>query len=213
MMMGIFAQSWPVSLGISPAFSFVVVLGILFISFEMNFVSNVFNTVLSEQFLQDMVEYSPASARFVEHCYGEPTRLVYRGELAWCERDQQDCPMMGPLFYSSRCRMLREAQQASSRPMPEFRPAFADDGFSGGPVLDVWKQFRQEIRLAEVYDLKVDPNKWILYLLGGETFRGDVSRFQALGVKVIIGGHHPHIKDADQPGYGFSSFIPEKQTH
>ena len=35
--MGSFAQSWPVSLGISPIFSFVVVLGVLFISFEMIF--------------------------------------------------------------------------------------------------------------------------------------------------------------------------------
>ena len=152
-------------------------------------VSNAFNTVLPEQFLQDAVEHAPASARFAEYCYGEPTRLVYRGELAWCERGQQGCPMMGPLFCLSRCRMLREAQQASSRPMPEFRPAFADDGFSGGPVLDVWEQFRQEIRLADAYGLKVDPSKCTLYLLAGEAFRGDVSRFQALGVKVVTGAN------------------------
>ena len=97
--------------------------------------------------------------------------------------------MMGPLFYLSRCHMLREVQQASSRPMPEFRPAFADDGFSGGPVLDVWEQFRQEIRLVETYGLKVDPSKYILYFLVGEAFRGDVSCFQALGVKVVIGAN------------------------
>ena len=67
-------------------------------------VSNAFNTVLPEQFLQDVIEHFPASTRFAEYCYGEPTRLVYRGELAWCERGQQGCPMMGPLFYLNRCR-------------------------------------------------------------------------------------------------------------
>ena len=137
-----------------------------------------------------------------EYCYGEPTQLVYRGELAWCERGQQGCPMMGPLFCLSRCHMLREAQQASSRPMPEFRPAFADDGFSGGPVLDVWEQSRQEIRLAETYGLKVGPSKCTLYLLAGEAFRGDVSRLQALGVKVVTGANllmlkTPISQDAD----------------
>ena len=35
--MGVFAQSWLVSLGISLAFSFVGILGILFVSFEMIF--------------------------------------------------------------------------------------------------------------------------------------------------------------------------------
>ena len=98
--------------------------------------------------------------------------------------------------------MLREAQRANSRPIPEFRPAFADDKFSGGPTLDVWEQFRQEIRLAEKYGLKVDPSKCTLYLLAGEAFRGDVSRFQALGVKVVIGANilmlkTPISQDAD----------------
>ena len=37
------------------------------------------------------------------------------------------------------------------------------------------------------YDLRVDPKKCTLYLLAGGSFRGDVSYFQALGVKVVIG--------------------------
>ena len=37
--MGVFAQSWSVSFGISSVFSFVVVLGVLFVSFELIFLS------------------------------------------------------------------------------------------------------------------------------------------------------------------------------
>ena len=39
--------------------------------------------------------------------------------------------------------------------------------------------------MAEKYGLHMDPNKCTLYLLAGDQFRGDVFRFQALGVKIV----------------------------
>lgn len=46
---------------------------------------------------------------------------------------------------------------------------------------------RHALQLASKYGLHVDPNKCTLYLLAGEAFRGDVPRFQALGVRVVTG--------------------------
>lgn len=83
--------------------------------------------------------------------------------------------------------MTEEARAASRRPAPEFEPAFADDAFSGGHIDDVYEAFRQELQLAHKYGLHVDPAKCTLYLLAGDQFRGDVSRFQALGVNVVSG--------------------------
>ena len=92
---------------------------------------------------------------------------------------------MGPLFCLTRQRMIEEARQNSPRGTPDFEPAFADDAFSGGEVGDVWTSFQQELHLAEKYGLHMDPSKCTLYLLAGDQFRGDVSRFQALGVKIV----------------------------
>ena len=50
---------------------------------------------------------------------------------------------------------------------------------------DVWASFQQELHLAEKYGLHMDPSKCTLYLLPGDQFRGDVSWFQALGVKIV----------------------------
>ena len=94
---------------------------------------------------------------------------------------------MGPLFYLTRQRMVEEARALSSRRQPEFESAFADDAFSGGHVDDVYEAFYQELQLAHKYGLHVDPQKCTLYLLAGDRFRGDISRFQALGVNVVTG--------------------------
>ena len=92
---------------------------------------------------------------------------------------QQGCPLMGPLFCLTRQRIIEEARRNSSRGTPNFEPAFADDAFSRGDVGDVWASFQQELSLAEPYGLHSDPSKCNLYL------RGDVFRFQALGVKIV----------------------------
>ena len=81
--------------------------------------------------------------------------------------------------------MIEEARRNSPRGTPDFEPAFANDAFSGGDVGDVWASFQQELNLAEKYGLHMDPSKCTLYLLAGDQFRGDVSRFQALGVKIV----------------------------
>jgi hypothetical protein len=94
---------------------------------------------------------------------------------------------MGPLFCLTRHRVTEEARRLSPRLAPEFEPAFADDAFSGGHIDDVYEAFRQELQLAQKYGLHVDPAKCTLYLLAGDQFRGDVSRFQALGVNVVSG--------------------------
>jgi len=92
---------------------------------------------------------------------------------------------MEPLFCLTRQRMIEEARRNSPRGTPDFEPAFADDAFSGGDVGDVWASFQQELSLTEKYGLHMDPSKCTLYLLAGDQFRGDVSRFQILGVKII----------------------------
>ena len=92
---------------------------------------------------------------------------------------------MGPLLCLTRQCMIEEARHNSPRGTPDFEPAFADDAFSGGDVGDVWASFQQELHLAEKYGLHMDPSKCTLYLLAGDQFRGDVSRFQALGVKIV----------------------------
>ena len=81
--------------------------------------------------------------------------------------------------------MIEEARRNSPRGTPDFEAAFGDDAFSGGDVGDVWASFQQELSLAKKYGLHMDPSKCTLYLLAGDQFRGDVSRFQALGVKIV----------------------------
>ncbi|CAE7237140.1 STRN3, partial [Symbiodinium natans] len=175
-------------------------------------ISNAFNTLLPAQFLQDAATYAPASARFAEYYYGTPSRLVYQRESVECARGQQGCPLMAPLFCLSRCRLIEEARRNNPRPSPGFSPAFADDSFSGGSVDEVWEQFRQELQLADAYGLHVDPRKCTLYLLAGERFRGDVSRFQSLGVRKVTGADVLMLKTPISENADFlQSFQEEKQ--
>ena len=131
--------------------------------------------------------YAPSSARFAAYCYGKPSHLVYQGRTELCNRGQQGCPIMGPLFCLTRQRMVEEARALSSRCAPEFEPAFADDAFSGGHVDDVYEAFYQELQLAHKYGLHVDPQKCTFFFVAGDRFREDIFRFQALGVNVVTG--------------------------
>ena len=135
-------------------------------------IRNAFNELLPHEFLQDAQQHAPASARFAAYCYGSPTNLVYQGTVERCSRGQQGCPIMGPLFCLTRQRMVEEARRLSSRPPPDFEPAFADDAFSGGNVDDVFEAFHHELQLAHKFGLHVDPSKCTLYLLAEDQFRG-----------------------------------------
>ena len=141
-------------------------------------IRNAFNEVQPRQFLADCRNHAPAFARFAHFCYGTSTNLMYEGG----HRGQQGCPLMGPMFGLTSRRMFEEARVASARPPPEFEVAFADDAYSGGDVADVLAAFRTETALSCTYGLHFDLGKCKLHLLAGEQFRGDVSKFQALGV-------------------------------
>ena len=91
--------------------------------------------------------------------------------------------MMMSLFCLARKRLLEEAQANIGSTIP-FVPEYTDDGFSGGVVDEILKLFQEEFRLAEEYGLRYDLNNCTLYLLAGDGFRGDISAFQALGVRV-----------------------------
>ena len=56
---------------------------------------------------------------------------------------------------------------------------------AGAP--DVLEAFHQELKLAEAYGIHFDLSKCILHLLAGDGFRGDISGFQAVGVRVEVG--------------------------
>ena len=174
-------------------------------------IRNAFNELLPHEFLKDAQQHAPASARFAAYCYGRPSNLVYQGTVERCSRGQQGCPIMGPLFCLTRQRMVEEARELSSRNPPEFEPAFADDAFSGGNVDDVFEAFHQELQLAHKYGLHVEPSKCTLYLLAGDQFRGDVSKFQALGVHVVTGTDVMMLKTpiGDSPTF-LHSFHPQK---
>ena len=91
--------------------------------------------------------------------------------------------MMISLFCLARKRLLEEAQANIGSTIP-FAPEYADDGFSGGADDEVFKLFQEELRLAQEYGLRYDLNNCTLYPLAGDDFRGDISAFQALGVRI-----------------------------
>ena len=91
--------------------------------------------------------------------------------------------MMMSLFCLASKSLLEEVQANIGSTIP-FASEYADDGFSGGAVDEVLKLFQEEPSLAEEYGLRYDFNNCTLYLLAGDGFRGDVSAFQALAVRV-----------------------------
>ena len=174
-------------------------------------VKNAFNELLPVQFIQDARQFAPASARFVEWCYGADSHLVYRGRLESSSRGQQGCPLMMALFCLTRKRMA-EAARVAAGVHPEFEPEYADDAFSGGLTSHVLRSFQEEIRLAAEFGLRYDLEQCTLYLLSGEHFRGDVSGFQALGVRVVTGLDVQILKAPVGGSEGFlREFCEEKQ--
>ena len=99
--------------------------------------------------------------------------------------------------------MVEEAHRLSSRSPSDFKSVFTDNAFSGGNLDDGFEIFHHEFQLAHKYGLHVDPSKFILYLLAADQFRGDVSRFQALGIKVVTGGDVMMLKApiGDNPAF------------
>jgi hypothetical protein len=79
-------------------------------------IRNSFNEILPHEFLKDAQQYAPASARFAICYYGNPINLVYQGCIVKCNRGQQGCPIMGPLFCLIRQRMTEEARSRNTRP-------------------------------------------------------------------------------------------------
>ena len=148
---------------------------------------NAFNEIRPLEFLRDYRDHAPASSRFAQYIYGINNYLVYSGGLEACHRDQQGCPIMGPMFFFIRRRMYEETRSRTEHPPPEFEVEFADDAYSRGYVTDVWAAFKQEIALSSKYGLEFEYSKCALHLLAGEQFRGDVSEFQALDINIIIG--------------------------
>ena len=93
--------------------------------------------------------------------------------------------MMMILFYLAYKRHEEEAIIIFGIILP-FQPEYADDGFRGGRIQDIIRYFREEIRLAEKFGLKYDLSQYMVYLLSGDQFRGDISGFQELGVQIRI---------------------------
>ena len=71
---------------------------------------------------------------------------------------------------------------------------------------DVLEAFRQELKLAETYGIHFDLSKCTLHLLAGDGFRGDISGFQALGVRVVTGTDVVVLK---APVTGSDAFLKE----
>ena len=165
-------------------------------------VRNAFNEIRPREFLQDCRAHAPTSARFAHFCYGDSTHLVYGDNLEGSHRGQQGCPLMAPMFCLSRRRMF-DLARAECRRVPEFEVEFADDAYSAGEVEDVLIAFKAEIALSERFGLHFDFSKCTLYFLAGEQFRGDISEFQAFGVRVVTGSELAILKT---PVHGTAAF-------
>ena len=93
--------------------------------------------LLSTQLVVGLSNDAPSFSRFVDWSYGSLSHLIY-----------DDC-----IAFS--CSLVEEAQQNTGIHLP-FAPEYADDGFSGGCVEDVWKLFQEEFRPADKYGLRYD---------------------------------------------------------
>ena len=83
-------------------------------------VKNIFNELSPVQFIQEARQFAPASARFVEWCYGADSHLIYRGRTR---------------------KRMAEAARLAAGVHPEFGPEYADDAFSGGLTSHVLRSF------------------------------------------------------------------------
>ena len=91
--------------------------------------------------------------------------------------------MMMALICLARKRHAEEVAAETGVVLP-FRSEYADDGFYGGRARDIIRHFREEIRLVAKFGLKYDLAQCTVFLLSGDSFRGDVSGIQELGVQI-----------------------------
>ena len=94
--------------------------------------------------------------------------------------------MMMALFCLARKRHAEEAAAETGVVLP-FRPNMLMTASGGGRARDVIRYFREEIGLAAKFGLKYDLAQCTVYLLSGDSFGGDVSGFQELGVQIKSG--------------------------
>jgi len=170
--------------------------------------SNAFNEAEPNAFLNTACRQMPGSARLAEWCYGEGSNLIYNGRVfKVSERGQQGCPLMMPMF----CAMKREMRDR----IPEvsglgFAADFADDGVDGGDCDTVLKVLEKEIELGPEYGLRNNYSKMVVYPLAGDQFRGDLSKFVALGIPVDYSGN---VKFMQVPIVGSAAFFREWATY
>ena len=93
--------------------------------------------------------------------------------------------MMISLFYLAYKRLFEE-DHINIGSILHFAPEFMDDGFSGRAIDEILRLFQEEFRLVEEYGLWHDLNIYILYLLAGDGFRGDINVFQNLGIRIDV---------------------------
>ena len=55
-----------------------------------------------------------------------------------------------------------------------------------GGLQDIIRCFREEIRLAAKFGLKYDLSQFTIFLLSGDSFRGDMSGIQEIGIQIRI---------------------------
>ena len=171
-------------------------------------VENAFNAALPEEFIEDCINFAPASAPHVVACYGQPANLIYHDKIIKSCRGQQGCPMMGSLFCIMRKRMAIEARSNNNSDEDEdlYEPEYADDSFAGGKFQAVYNIFIQEINLAAKYGLRFNLSECRLYVPSGGRFSGNLKLFTDLGVQIRMDSNVSMLK---VPIYGTDQFYED----
>lgn len=141
-------------------------------------IRNSFNEILPHEFLKDAQQYAPASARFAICYYGNSINIIYHGCVAKCNREQQGCPSWDPFSALSDSEWLKKPVAATPDPQLEFELAFADNTFSEGYFDNVYKIFLKNFNFSS--------NMVCIWDLASICW-GDISRFKALGIKIVAG--------------------------
>ena len=79
----------------------------------------------------------------------------------------------------------------------------------GGQYETVLRVLREEMALASEYGLRFNASKMVVYPLAGDNFRGDLSGFIALGIKVNTTGNLMFMK---VPVVGNAAFVKERAS-
>ena len=88
----------------------------------------------------------------------------------------------------------------------DYAADFADDGVDGGDFEEVLKVLTREIALGPEYGLRNNYDKMVVYPLAGRGFSGDLSGFEALGIKV---DYPQNVKFMQVPVVGSLAFVQE----